>query len=236
MTLLGVVTALKAEAMVLVKGPMAVGEVLHLPEGKLVKLSGIGPKQARLASEALVENGATALLSWGIAGGIHASLSAGSLILPQRVLSSDQSTFFTDAAWHERLCTRLTEHFDLNTEAIVQSPTVISTPGEKTALFKKSGAVAVDMESASVAQVAALTGIPFMAIRAICDPLNTTIPANARIAIDERGRLQPLCLLQTIARHPREFIHLVRLVRGFRAARTTLTSVLLHTGPRLLAP
>jgi hypothetical protein len=72
LTLLGVVTALKAEAMVLVKRPMAVGEVLHLPEGKLVKLSGIGPKQARLASEALVENGATALLSWGIAGGIHA--------------------------------------------------------------------------------------------------------------------------------------------------------------------
>ena len=236
MTLLGVVTALKAEAMVLVKRPMAVGDVLHLPEGKLVKLSGIGPKQARLAAEALVENGATILLSWGIAGGIHASLSAGSLILPQRVLSSDQSTFFTDAAWHERLRTRLSGSLDLHMGPLIQSPTVISTPSEKTALSKKSGAVAVDMESGSVAQVAALAGIPFMAIRAICDPLNTTIPANARIDIDERGRLQPLCFLRNIARHPREFIHLVRLVRGFRAARITLAAVLFHADPRLLAP
>lgn len=215
---------------------MAVGEVLHLPEGRLVKLSGIGPKQARLAAEALVENGATILLSWGIAGGIHASLSAGSLILPQRVLSSDQSTFFTDAAWHERLRTRLSERLDLHMGPLIQSPTVINTPAEKIALSKKSGAVAVDMESASVAQVAALARIPFMAIRAICDPLNITIPANARIAIDERGRLQPLWFLQDIARHPSEFIHLVRLVRGFRAAQTTLTTVLFHTGPRLLAP
>jgi adenosylhomocysteine nucleosidase len=212
------------------------GQVLHLPEGILVKLSGIGARQAHLAAEVLVENRATALLSWGIAGGLQASLSAGSLILPERVLSYDQSTFSADAAWHERLCTRLSEHLDLNTGPLVQSPTVISTPAEKIALSKKSGAVAVDMESASVAQVAARARIPFMAIRAICDPVNATIPANARIAINEGGRLQPLRLIQSTARHPQEFIRLVRLARGFRTARTTLATVLLHTGPNLLAP
>ncbi|MFB0505490.1 MAG: purine phosphorylase [Thermodesulfobacteriota bacterium] len=236
MTLLGVVTALKAEAQVLIKKPMATGEVLHLPEGILLKISGIGARRARVASETLVKKGATALLSWGSAGGLLATLSPGSLILPEKVLSSDRISFSVDTQWHERLCARLSGHADLHTGLLIQSPTVLRSPEEKIAMFNRYGAIAVDMESAAVAQVALLEGVPFMAIRAVSDPAYVSIPPSAMITIDERGIFRPVRLLRSIFRHPRELLPLVRLARTFRAAQTTLASVKRIAGPKLLAP
>jgi hopanoid-associated phosphorylase len=215
---------------------MTVGEMLHLPEGILVKLSGIGVRRARLASEGLVAKGVAALLSWGSAGGLHNALSPGSLILPEKILSSNQNSFFVDVAWHERLCERLSGHIEFHTGSIIQSPTVLRTPEEKIALFNQCGAIAVDMESAAVAQVALLAGIPFMAIRAVSDPANMTIPPSAMTAIDERGRFRPFRVLQRLARHPQEICPLIRLARTFRVAQTTLATVVLLTGSRLLSP
>jgi hopanoid-associated phosphorylase len=236
LTLLGVVAAMKAEAQGLVRKPMAMGESLYLPEGTLVKLSGVGARPARLASEVLVEKGSTALLSWGSAGDLDSALSPGSLILPERVLSPNQTSFSVDVAWHEHLCARLSGHVDLHTGPIIQSPTVLRSPEEKAALFNRSGAIAVDMESAAVAQVALLAGLPFMAIRAVSDPAYAIIPASAVAAIDESGRFRPLRLLERLVRHPQELFPLVRLARYFDAAQTTLATVALIAGSKLLAP
>lgn len=233
---LGVVVPLKTEARGLVKKPMVMGELLLLPEGTIVKLSGMGMKLARLAAETLLEKGVTALLSWGSAGGLYAALSAGSLVLPERVLSSDQVSFPVDAAWHERLSTRLSGHVDIHTGPIFQSSVVLRSPAEKTALFKKCGAIAVDMESAAVARVALQAKLPFMTMRAISDPADTALPASALAATDECGRLRPFRLLKNLVRHPRELFPLVRLGRNFRAAQSTLSTVVLLTGHRLLAP
>jgi hopanoid-associated phosphorylase len=236
LTLLGIVAALDAEARVLVKRPMAAAEVVHLPDGKLVRLSGIGASPARLASETLVEKGATALLSWGIAGGLHPALSPGGLVVPEKVLSSDGVSFSVDTQWHERLRTRLSGHVDLHTGPIIQSPTVLRIPEEKIALFNQYGAIAVDMESAAVAQVALLAGVPFMAIRAVSDPANMSIPPRVTATIDEHGRLRPFRLLERLVHHPQEFLPLVRLARTFRAAQTTLATVARIAGSKLLAP
>lgn len=215
---------------------MATGEVLRLPEGILLKISGIGARRARVASEALVKKGATALLSWGSAGGLLATLSSGSLVLPEKVLSSDRISFSVDTQWHERLCARLSGHADLHTGPLIQSPTVLRSPEEKIAMFNRYGAIAVDMESAAVAQVALLEGVPFMAIRAVSDPAYDSIPPSAMITIDERGIFRPVRLSRSILRHPRELLPLVRLARNFRAAQTTLASVKRIAGPTLLAP
>ncbi len=236
MTLLGVVVPLQIEARGLVKKPLVMGELHHLPEGTIVKLSGMGMRLARLAAEALVEKGVAALLSWGSAGGLYTALSAGSLVLPERVFSSDQASFPVDAAWHERLSTRLSGHVDIHTGPLIQSSTVLRSPAEKIALFKKCGAIAVDMESAAVARVALRAKLPFMSMRAISDPADTALPAGALAATDECGRLRPFHLLKNMVRHPQELFPLVRLGRNFRAAQSTLSTVVLLTGHRLLAP
>jgi adenosylhomocysteine nucleosidase len=201
-----------------------------------MRLSGIGTRSARLAAKDLVEQGANALISWGSAGGLDPELSPGSLVLPERVLSSEQISYSVDRSWHSRLLTLLSEHVGLHTGPLIESPAVLKTPEEKLYLSKRSGAIAVDMESAAVAKVALKAQIPFVAIRAVLDPVDMRLPTSVLAATDELWRLRPLRLLKGLARHPQEFYLLIQLVRYFRAARATLTSVKHLTGHRLLAP
>jgi len=232
----GIVTAIFAEARILSRGPIAPGEVLHLPEGALMLLSGMGADRARLAARFLLEKKAAALVSWGSAGGLLPGLSAGSLILPERIIASDQSVYRVDPIWHERLSSQLKGYLDLHKGALAESPVVLATCGAKSILFGRTGAIAVDMESASIALVAKEAGIPFAAIRAVTDAAEMNIPRSALSSIDEFGRVRLSRLLLGLVRRPVELRGLVRLGRNFQAARATLTTVARHAGSNLLFP
>src|SRR5208337_4157039 len=104
---LGIVVAMTAEARSLVREPTVTEGLIHLADGILVKLSGIGPRRAGEAAKNLLENGATALLSWGCAGALVPTLSPGSLVLPSSVIGADQSCYSSDPTWHGRLLNRL---------------------------------------------------------------------------------------------------------------------------------
>jgi adenosylhomocysteine nucleosidase len=232
----GIVAAMMTEARILAKGPIAPGELTLLPEGAMLSLSGIGANRARVAAQALLEKGATALVSWGSAGGLMPALPPGSLVLPERILVADQSVYPVDPIWHEGLCSRLKGYVDPHRGVLVQSTVVLTSRAEKAALLRRTGAVAVDMESASIAQVAKEAGIPFMAIRAIADGAQMDIPRSALDSIDEFGRVRPMSLLSLMARHPVELFVLLRMGRNFRAAKTTLARVALRARSCLLCP
>ena len=236
MTILGVVVALEIEARGLVKKSVIQGGATCLPEGILLEISGNGAEHGRLAAETLIKDGATSLLTWGSAGGLHPSLSPGSLIIPEKVLLPNQTGFDVDVAWHKRLFTCLSEHFKLHTGPLFQSPTILTSPLEKGKLFRQHGAIAVDMESAAVAAVARQENVPFVVLRAVADPADMIIPASTLAATDEHGRLRLLRLLKSLARHPEEFSLLFRLGRNFYAAMNTLASVRRITGKKLMAP
>jgi adenosylhomocysteine nucleosidase len=232
----GIVAAMVAEARILSKGPIAPGELILLPGGAMLLLSGIGANRARVAAQALLEKGATALVSWGSAGGLMPVLPPGSLILPERILGADQSVYPADPVWHERLCSRLKGYVDPQRGVLAESKQVLATRAEKAALLRRTGAVAVDMESASIAQIAKEAGIPFMAIRAIADGAQLDMPRSALDSIDEFGRVRPMRLLSLMARHPVELFALLRMGRNFRAAETTLARVALRAGSCFLCP
>ena len=231
---LGIVVAVTAEAWSLVSQPIPKGELIRLPSGAVLNVSGVGPKRAASASRILVEEGATALLSWGSAGGLSPKLSPGSLILPKTVIASDQSLYHVDAGWHNRFCNRLEGHIDFHTEPLVESTTVVSTPAEKAILFRETGAIGVDMESAAVATVAQEVGVPFMVVRAVADSMDTTIPKSTLNAFDEFGRLRLFRLILGLAGRPTEFPAMVRIARTYRAAQRTLVAVTRLIGRDLL--
>jgi adenosylhomocysteine nucleosidase len=233
---LGIVVAVTAEARSLVKQTIAIGELIWLPDGAMLTVSGMGPRRATMASRALLEKGAKALLSWGSAGGLSPELSPGSLILPRIVIASDQSLYHVNAAWHNSLCDRLKGHIDFHTDPITESTTVVCSPGEKAILFRETGAIGVDMESAAVATVAQEVEVPFMVVRAVADAMDTTIPKSPLNAFDEFGRLSFSKLIQGLAGHPKELFVLVRIGRNYRAAQKTLAAVARLTGNNLLAP
>ncbi len=226
--------AVIAEARSLVKQPIANGGLISVAKGVLLSVSGIGPVRAAMASRALVEKGATALLSWGSAGGLKPDLSPGSLLLPKTVLAFDRFLYYVDTPWHQRLCERLNGNVDIRTEPLVESARVVRTPAEKVALFRETGAVGVDMESASVAAVAQEARVPFMAVRAVADSADVTIPEMVLNAVDEFGRWNFLKLIQGLAKDPTELLSLAPLARNYRAAQKTLAAVTRLTGKGLL--
>jgi adenosylhomocysteine nucleosidase len=233
---LGIIVAVTGEARSLTKEPIPNAELIHLPDGTMLNVSGMGPRRAAVASRTLLEKGATALLSWGSAGGLAPKLSPGSLILPKTVIASNQFLYHVDATWHKSLCNRLKGRLDFHTEPLVESTIVVRTPAEKVILFRETGAIGVDMESAAVATVAQEARVPFMVVRAVADSTDTTIPDITLNAVDEFGRLSFLKLIQGLAEHPTELFALVRIARNYRAAQRTLAAVARLTGNNLLVP
>jgi adenosylhomocysteine nucleosidase len=218
------------------QGQIAPGMPVRLSNGTLLVISGIGAVRARLAAEELVKAGATSLASWGTAGALVPDLSAGSLVVPQRVLLPGHGAFSADAAWHKRLCAKLSGHVDLHTRSLLQSDRVLRNPYAKESFSEKYGGIAVDMESAAVAEAALSANIPFVAIRAVSDSINMNIPASALTAVDEMGRLRPLRMLKALVRYPQETFQLIQLGRGIHAALKALKTVFTLTGHGLLAP
>lgn len=225
--------AVTAEARSLLKQSIANGELIRLPEGALLTISGMGPRRATIASKALLEKGANGLLSWGSAGGLSPEVSPGSLILPKTVIASNRSLYHVESTWHNRLCGLLKGHVDFHTDPLVESAIVVRTSAEKAILFRETGAIGVDMESAAVAAVAQEVGIPFMVVRAVADAMGTTIPKSTLMAFDEFGRLNFLNLIQGLVQHPTELFALFRIGRNYRAAQKTLAAVARLTGNNL---
>jgi len=202
----------------------------------MLRLSGIGQDGARSAAEALLQEGATSLLSWGCAGALDPTVKPGSLMLPKRIIvSSPPCLFEVDTGWHQRLYQRLSSHLTVNTGPLASSPSILSNSAGKAALRNATGAMAVDMESAAMADLAASRRIPFMVVRAIADAAGTVIPEDLSVAMSRRGRISAIHQLTLLLR-PWLWPVLIRLHNQFQASMITLARVSGLAGPGLLAP
>lgn len=200
------------------------GETIPLAGGGSLQLAGIGPERARMAAASLVASGADSLLSWGLAAGLDATLGAGVLIVPRTVVFADGRHFAVAEPWHARVQARLPDALPCCAGALAEATRVLTSPREKSELGKVTGAVAADMESASVARVAETEGIPFLAVRAITDPAWLQIPGWASQALDGDGKVRRWQTVRALLRHPWELGRLMVLARGFSSARVSLTS------------
>lgn len=233
--MLGIVAALRSEARSLGSLPLTVSGPIQLSPTTLLYIAGTGATQAQVAAETLLGENVSALLSWGSAGALHSKLSPGDLVLPKTVIYPNRGIFSTDDQWHNRLLTRLAKQLEVFTEPLAQSLGLLKNRAEKLDFVKQNQALAVDMESASLAEAADEANLPFMAIRAIVDPLEQDMPTSVLWVINARGRLRPLHLLASLARRPANLLLLIQLRRNYLAARTTLTTVAQLAGDGFLA-
>ncbi len=231
---IGIIAALPAEARSLSARPIKPNNLTELEHGVLLWQCGMGAERAQQAARSLLDAGATALLSWGTAGGLDPALRPGDVVLPATVVPSPGVGLEVDAAWHMRLCKCLAGSH-INTGPLIQSPRVVAEPADKAELFQSTRAIAVDMESAAIAQVCQDAGKSFMAIRAIADPVGRSIPAAVITAMDVNGRVSLAKLGQVVLRTPRLLTTLLQLRRDSRAAYETLANIAKLTGPNLLA-
>ena len=224
MSVTGVVAALDFEARSLGK----------CREQILLSTCGIGAGNAARAARSLAAAGAGALLSWGVAGALDPALRCGTAVLPIEVLRQGRR-FQTDRLWRGRVAAALQGRVPLVSGVLLTSEVAVAAAALKSSLFQDTGAAAVDMESAAVAEVAAEFGLPFLALRVILDTARDSLPDSvlrsfqAPAAGPARPRLWPLL------RAPGDWGALLRLARQYRVAGRALRACCRLAEPARLA-
>jgi len=199
---IGFVVGLRAEA-ALLRG-----------RGFMVGVGGGTPEGARAAAAGLIDQGAAALISFGLAGGLNWALAAGHVLVPEMVVWG-HSSFKCDQdlmgwlggatsdkilAWHE----------------------IVATAEQKAALFRATGGQAVDLESGEVARLAELRGVKFAVLRAVCDTADRDLPEAALVALNARGGIGMVRVAGSVLRKPSQIPGLLGLARDAGVARRAL--------------
>jgi len=191
----------------------------------LLHCAGASAARAYDGARELAGEGAAALLSFGIAGGLDAALRPGDVVVPDIILSAGGaagSERRASAEWHAAVLNELPR---AAIGALFAALEPICSVAEKAAVRAASGALAIDMESGAVAAAAAEAGLPFLAVRVIADPADRAIPAAALYGIAPDGTRRPLAVLLRLILRPADLPPLIRLARDSAAALRQLRRV-----------
>ncbi len=194
-------------------------------------LSGMGAQAARTAAEGLHQHGVSALVSFGVAGALSPDLKPGDLVLPDAIHMDAQLP--VNIAWRDRLQNLLPAEITVRNGILANSDVPLTGTKAKLDLAQATGACAVDMESAAIAAVAAAAGIPFIAVRAIIDPLQFSPPEALLAAVYPDGAVNPIRLTALILKRSVHLTTLMQMGVGMRAARKTLSKVIQSAGTGL---
>ena len=222
---LGIVAALAAETRVLGRATTSRGAPASLADGTLLVVSGMGQAAAGRGARALVDAGVRALISWGMAGGLDPTLAAGTLLLPCEVASPEGALFLTAEDWRQRLRSALVASQPVCCGKLLTCRAAIGSSADKAIAFRQTAAVAVDMESLAIAEVAASRRLPFLVVRAIVDTAADEVPrALVAAAATDADGVSLGRLIGALARTPPDLLPVLRLARRFRAASRALAA------------
>jgi adenosylhomocysteine nucleosidase len=182
--------------------------------------SGPGPERAADNARAALAAGAGALVSWGLAGGVHARLGSGTVLLPCRVRAEDGATYPTHREWRAVIADALHGELPVDDGDLLSVAAPLATPAAKSAAAAR-GVVAVDMESAAVAAVAARARVPFVALRVVVDTATDVLPPAAVAWVDARGDRR-LGAALAVAVKPLQWRALWILAKRYRVASRAL--------------
>ena len=208
---LGFVVALTDEAKSLGSGFLQ-GNVADRNQ---IEICGPGHANASLAAQRLLKNGARGLVSWGTCGGLDAMLKPGSVAIYEATINAAGERYECNREWRDRVMQTLTS---VNPQLVsgFDSATTIATRREKTDLATRFGCRVVDMESGAIGQQAHRSGVPYVAIRVVVDPIDFEMPRAALQALKNGGQAQIWPVVKGIIRRPQELPALLRLAYWYR--------------------
>ncbi len=222
MSHLGILVALRDEASPLTQSKPELRTAVPLADNVTLMVSGMGADNATRAARRLLEQGATALLSFGTAAGLAPQLRSGDLLLADQLRDAAGTVHGVDEPWQQRLHAALAESVCVFRGGICESHRVIASAADKAELYRQTGCLALDMESAALATLAGQVAVPFVSLRAIVDTADMHLPASLLAALDEDGNVSLKKLLPALLPRPVDWLALVRLAGGFRAASRSL--------------
>jgi adenosylhomocysteine nucleosidase len=231
----GIVAALTAEARTLLPVPPArlsalgASAIHTLPDGDLLIVSGMGGAAATQAARTLVAAGARGLLSFGLAGALDPALGPGAVLLPAAVTDGAGTVHAAYHPWRERLAALQLAHG--TTHALIVEGAVLSlaqpltTAASKSQARARTGAVAVDMESFAIAQVAMEQGVKFAVARVVVDTAADSLPSAVLQATDLHGEVDYRRLASGLLHQPPQLLALLRLAWRYRVALRSLRAL-----------
>jgi len=219
---IGIVTALEMER----------GWIGSTNERCLVEVGGMGRARAEAATKRLLDRGAAAVVSWGIAGGLDPELKPGTVVVPEFVVDGKSGRLQVDVGWRDRLLAKTESVVPSSGGPMFHADDVVASPARKHELYERWGAAAVDMESAGVAGVAQDAGVPWLVVRVVGDVADQELPKAVIGLSDENGRLRVAAVAGLVFR-PRLWPTLIALGRANAAASRNMRRVWAAAGPDL---
>lgn len=179
----------------------------------VVGCSAAKPERARALVQQMVDHGVTRLISFGLCGGLTSDFVAGDLLLGMTVMVA-KNAWEADDAWNKRFRDLLP---DTSSVPFWGSDLMASNVDDKALIFRRTGCLAIDMESHIVARAAEAHGLPFNVVRAVSDSFDTTLPPAARVPLLDDGGVDFRAVYESVKASPRQIPDLIRL--GFSTSR-----------------
>jgi hopanoid-associated phosphorylase len=159
------------------------------------------------ALERAAAQGAQAIISFGLAGGLDPALDPGACIVGSAA-TMGPARWRTDALWAKKLMQALPGAIFAEV-AGVDHP--VASAEHKRLLRALTGAAAVDMESHVAARIAAAYGLPFAILRVVCDPAGRSLPPAALVGMRHDGTTDLGAVLRALIGAPSQLPGLIRL-------------------------
>lgn len=187
-------------------------------ENVRVLVTGMGKRNAERGIQQALETGHPDLvISAGFAGGLRADLAMGTVVFCADRETGLESALLAAGAQPGRfLCVER----------------VAATAKEKKALWKSSGADAVEMESEALRAVCRQRQIPSATIRVILDTVEQNLPLDFNLLMTDGERLSWQKLMLALAKSPGKIPELMGLQKQSVAAARQLGEVLGKVVPR----
>ncbi|MFW5836511.1 MAG: hypothetical protein ACOCVM_00780 [Desulfovibrionaceae bacterium] len=188
--------------------------------------AGPGAVRTDRAARAALAEGAELLVSLGVSGGLDPVLRPGDLAIASEVVDAGDPAG-PPLQTSLQASSRLAELLRQSGRPAMRGPVAathspLSRPGDKADLFRRCGALCVDMESLAAGRAATETGTPFLCLRAVSDPAERGLPRLATQALAADGSLHALQLIRGLALAPWTIFALARLGSEFSAAKRSL--------------
>ncbi len=184
-------------------------------------ISGVGREAATHAAQLIIDGHRPhTLISAGFAGALAPNLEHGTVLVPARILDDNRQCIYP-AGRSSQIFEASGKVMNSNT-TLITVDSVITSKEKKAQLRKESNADLVDMESAAVACIAQEAGVQFLAVRAISDTSEETLPPEvSRLSQPQSPMHRFGAALAAITRRPTAVTDLWRLwEQGMCCSRT----------------
>jgi nucleoside phosphorylase len=191
--------------------------------------TGVGPqKTMHRLNETEWAHTPQCVLSIGCAGALSPHLKAGDTVIPEKIVNdTDAGRWVLPSSELASIAKECCKSLDVpfHSGTTVSTPNVAATLEKKRNLASKYDAIAVDMETAQVAEWAEGINVPMLAIRTIADALGDSIPPEIGGLVDAKGKLRMRGALSLVVTRPAVLLEVLRLKRNLDVSLNSLARI-----------